>query len=492
MAKRTKNNESNPWTSRLQEDILSHISAFIAAPDDFISLLEAIGPDKLQGSFRSIWELGLHMDLADLWPSLRITGGLSSGQLDILKHYVTFYSIVRVDELVKLEWLKKHMRPETELHCTIHRVPPADYYHELSNFRVTRMWITVHCSEDVELLLSSLKELMEHLTALVLHPLFNLRNLDRILYHVSQSKQLTEFECWKSAGQNHRFFITDQMVQDVVEWFRRQPVRVFRINYWEIEVDDPSLKQLLYETIYNCPTLDTFECSKCNQSGIDFTSCSPQMRSLQIRRSMDPSTFEDFVDCLPRSKVMNFKWIPTFSHYCFIDKIHSYSAGMQRLFEALPLTSIRKLEVSNSHCESALWHLWAPLLASSRLKSLTLRKNWLSNEEAILIVQAIKNNNTIEELDLSMNSFSFDVAWTLIECATDPQRPIKMKMIGVVTECILHQNIEILKEFATKRNIQICLIEKGQDCPDDNEDHDDSHDNYFLRRERIFDDNNIG
>ncbi|KAG9399891.1 hypothetical protein AC1031_011312 [Aphanomyces cochlioides] len=258
----------------------------------------------------------------------------------------------------------------------------------------------------------------------------------------------------------------------------------------EIEVDDLSLKQLLHETIYNCPTLDTFECSKCDQRGIDFTSCSPQMRSLQIRRSMDPSTFKDFVNCLPRSKVMNFKWIPTFSHYSFIDNINYYNAGMQRLFEVLPLTSIRKLEVSNSHCETALWHRWALLLTSSRLKSLTLRNNWLNREDAILIIQAIKNNNTIEELDLSMNSFGFDVAWTLIESATDPQRPIKMKMIGVVTEYILHQNIETLKEFATKlpsAMFKHFKIEKGQDGPDDIEDHDDSHDDYFLRREEMID-----
>ncbi|KAG9399888.1 hypothetical protein AC1031_011309 [Aphanomyces cochlioides] len=106
--------------------------------------------------------------------------------------------------------------------------------------------------------------------------------------------------------------LTKATVKNVVKWFRKQPVRVFRIHHWGVDADDDQDvgAQELCETIFNCPTYDTLAFVNCYLNGIDFANCTFQMRSLEIRGGMDGQTSKSLLNHLAGSRVTQFKWVP--------------------------------------------------------------------------------------------------------------------------------------------------------------------------------------
>ncbi|CAK4937282.1 unnamed protein product [Aphanomyces euteiches] len=457
MAKRSRReDETGRRKTRLQDDIMPIIATYIAEPDDFFSFLEAIGPTNLNGPLKSIWNADFEIDRYELWPSLYITNSLSDSQLKSLEDCVSYYSTVRVPEttcLGSLKWLKKHVHRKTQIHWVVYRSSISYPYHEMTNFRVTRLEILLHCTQDVERLAAILPTLLEHLVALILLGGFDKSNLDKILSHVAESKQLTEFECWKMGDHKYNITVRDSMVRNVLKWLSRQPVRVFRIKNWDVSADDYCLKQEFYETIFNCPTIDTLACSHCNLNGVDFTKCLFPMRALQIKRGMDPRMSKVLLSQLVQSKVTHLKWSPDFaSHYG--DYHSDYFSAMQFFFQTLPTTSIKSLDLSHHRCNYFEWKVLAPLLKSSRIKTLKLRLNTLDSGSADLIAQAIKDNRTISEIDLCSNDFDYEAAMTLIECATDSSRPVRMKSINVGRNCMSEIQYDKLKILAAQHNLQ--------------------------------------
>ncbi|CAK4666198.1 unnamed protein product [Aphanomyces euteiches] len=221
MAKRSRReDETGRRKTRLQDDIMPIIATYIAEPDDFFSFLEAIGPTNLNGPLKSIWNADFEIDRYELWPSLYITNSLSDSQLKSLEDCVSYYSTVRVPEttcLGSLKWLKKHVHRKTQIHWVVYRSSISYPYHEMTNFRVTRLEILLHCTQDVERLAAILPTLLEHLVALILLGGFDKSNLDKILSHVAESKQLTEFECWKMGDHKYNITVRDSMVRNVLK-----------------------------------------------------------------------------------------------------------------------------------------------------------------------------------------------------------------------------------------------------------------------------------
>ncbi|KAF0731400.1 hypothetical protein Ae201684P_006729 [Aphanomyces euteiches] len=383
------------------------------------------------------------MDRSDLWPLLHIDTSMHI-PFEALEPCMTYYSIIHIEETYNLEWLKKHLDSKTEVHRTLSNEWRPPRWIDLKLFFVTR------------LLLSK---------ALVLRLDYYLIDLEKVLALVADSKQLIELDCWKVPCRGLNFYIRDAMAHDILKWFNQQPVRVFRIKRWNFQVDEQGLRRKVFDTIFNCPTMDTLACSNCDLNGLVFTSCSFPMRSLKLSCCMDIRIFEAFVRQLAGSKLVHFKWAS------------EYNSGTQPLFQVLPHTSIKTLEISRTKHNFSEWKLLAQFLPSCRLESLTLRNCGLTNQIVISIAKAIKKNHTISELDLSSNRFEFNAARTLIKCTTDPNRFVQMKLIALGGNIITRQQIEVLKVLAVRRCIQTLETEDESDDEESySEDNDDSND----------------
>ncbi|KAG9399886.1 hypothetical protein AC1031_011307 [Aphanomyces cochlioides] len=180
---------------------------------------------------------------------------------------------------------------------------------------------------------------------------------------------------------------------------------------------------------------------------------------------MNPETFDAFVKQLVKSN--------------WTSDGKDYTAGIQSLFQALPTTAITALDLPRNQMSLTQWKSLAHLLRESRLESLKLPFCALTNKKAILIAQAIKNNNTIKAVDLRSNEFGYEAARTLIECATDSMRTVQMEVIEIGGNPISCNEMENLQIFAAKRDVRtfIALVNE------ENSYHDDGNEGYtFVRR----------
>ncbi|KAG9399926.1 hypothetical protein AC1031_011391 [Aphanomyces cochlioides] len=397
------------------QDLVPHIASFIEAPDDFFSFLEAVGPPDIPVALKCIWQLGLQMDRSDLWPLLHIDTSMDI-PFEAQEPCMTYYSIIHIEETDNLERLKKHLDSKTEVHWTLSEWTTLRWI-DFKLFFVRRLCIDIDCrADDEKMLLDVLTELLVHLKALVLCLIYHLYNLEKVLALVADSKQLIELECWKVACRGLKFCIRDTMAHDILKWFNKQPVRVFRVNRGSFKLMNKA-------------------CDK---------SFSTQYLIVQ-------------------------RWIHL--HWA-----SEYNTGTQQLFEVLPHTLIRTLEISSTKLNFSEWQLLAQFLPSCRLESLTLRNCELTNQYVISIAQAIKNNCTITELDLSSNRFEFNAARTLIEFTTDPNRFVHMKLIALGGNFITRQQIEVLKVLAVQHCIQTLQTEDESDDGSYSEVYDDSDD----------------
>ncbi|KAG9399890.1 hypothetical protein AC1031_011311 [Aphanomyces cochlioides] len=433
MSKKSKqeSRQSSRPAIKLQDDIVPNIASFIRSPRDFFSFLEALSPARLQGPLKCIWELGLRMKHSTLWPTPTISYELSDFELGTLEECISYYRKVRVKEIANLEWLEMFVHPKTEILWTINYQFSSRRWDRLTDFRLTRLVLDLDFFDDEEVLVYILPDL-HHLKSLVLSFQHQLPSLATILARVAASKQLTEFELYKRDKQNYNLAITDSMVQDVLTWLRKQPVRVFRIQNWVVQ--NSTLAQTLFETMFNCPTMHRLVVYNCDLDDIDFSKCTFQMYSLEIWRGMSSVTFYEMVTHLLKSKVTKFK-----------DEL-------------------------------------APCLTSSRLKTLILRQNHLTDESAIAIAQAIQKNGTISKLDVRSNFIGHKGAHRLFESVTDPKRLVQTKWIGIGGNILLWK-FEELKELAAERNVKLLTRVPEEDVAYN--DKESNSEDYFYSDEEV-------
>ncbi|KAH9097484.1 hypothetical protein LEN26_016979 [Aphanomyces euteiches] len=409
------------------------------------------------------------MKHSTLWPTPTISYELSDIELGTLAECLSYYRKVHVEEFAYLEWLEMFVHPKTEILWTINYQFSFRRWDRLTDFRLTRLVLDLHFFDDEEVLVHVLPDL-HHLKSLVLSFQHQLPYLATILARVAASKQLTEFELYKRDKQNYNFAITDSMVQDVLTWFRKQPVRAFRIQNWVVQ--NSTLAQTLFETMFNCPTMHRLVLYNRDLDDIDFSKCTFQMHSLEIWRGMSPGTFDEMVANLLKSKVTKFKVFPL---------SREFLGGAELLFEGLSRSWLTVLDLTHNDIVSKDWTQLAPFLASSRLKTLILRRNHLTVESAIAIAQAIQKNGTISKLDVRSNIIGYKGARRLFESLTDPERQVQMKWIGIGGNIILGK-FEELKEFAAEKNVKLLTRVHEKDVAY-NEQESNSEDDFYSDEE---------
>ncbi|KAH9111879.1 hypothetical protein AeMF1_013693 [Aphanomyces euteiches] len=119
-------------------------------------------------------------------------------------------------------------------------------------------------------------------------------NLALILAFAAQSTRLNELVINIFPWTAHEL-ITAQMANDVIEWFHRQPVRVFQFSNWNLVDLDATLKQLFYQVVFTCPTLEELSIYNTKLDDVDFSGMALSMKSLTLSKCRLDPTFEEFL-----------------------------------------------------------------------------------------------------------------------------------------------------------------------------------------------------
>ncbi|CAK4069230.1 unnamed protein product [Aphanomyces euteiches] len=225
-------------TPKLHDIILSNIAEFIADPKVFFAFLQAVVPANLHEPYKSIWELQeLEINHSDLWPLLRITDKLSFSQLEKLQDCISHYPVVRVEGMGNVEWQQQHLPPTTEVHWTLPAKLPPSQWNELNSFQTSRVRMKLSRYDNDDVLVAVLSD-FPHLKALDIR-LFEFEGIESILSFAADNTQLTELELSsRFEYDDYLACLTETMVENIIKWFRRQPVRVFRVHHWGIDADD--------------------------------------------------------------------------------------------------------------------------------------------------------------------------------------------------------------------------------------------------------------
>ncbi|KAG9397789.1 hypothetical protein AC1031_016639 [Aphanomyces cochlioides] len=193
---------STPVRSLLPLDVFIKIAFYLPGAADLFAFLEALRPYNLLGP------------------------------LEHLSPIAKYYSTVAIQDLGQAAWLKKHLDPQTKIEWVVEKFPNSvsEIADEVWDLRIARVRFGFKHNS-----VSSGKEILsrlKHLTSLKVHVKHafstpeilneNHRIWDDIFKFVAQSDQLTEFEFFR---ETHA--MTASSLVQLIEWFRRQPVRVF-------------------------------------------------------------------------------------------------------------------------------------------------------------------------------------------------------------------------------------------------------------------------
>ncbi|KAG9405917.1 hypothetical protein AC1031_003834 [Aphanomyces cochlioides] len=435
---------------RCPADVVMMIGSYIAKPKHLFTYLEALRPANLLGPLEHLWQLGLVKKHSDVWPSLVLWNddvAFDSNVLTSLQAFAKYYKVVEVHDIDNLQYLNpQYFDPSTEWHMYSNTTRMIDTWQEWTSFRVTR-WQWTLCRNALDLARSSFLAALPQLSYLSSLSLMVQGStlLDAVLAFASNSRELIELrlDCFLT----QRLSVTTEMLQNVIRWFERKPVRMFKFSSWNTRPTDPAVRQTFYRVVFGCPTLDELVCLWTDLNDMDFTNLQLHMRSLVLHRcNLGSDNLSALSDRLPGS---------TMTHLAVKALENDNFSGLERLLQVLPSSSIKDLDLSGSYIEQAAWFSLAPLLSSCRLESLVLVNTSLFSDQIELIARAIQDNGTISRLDCSKNPLDVQGARCLIESTTHSTRPIHMRLLYLIDSFnIPHSGRDELKQLADQRGLK--------------------------------------
>ncbi|KAG9397875.1 hypothetical protein AC1031_016530 [Aphanomyces cochlioides] len=468
---------STPVRSLLPLDVFIKIAFYLPGAADLFAFLEALRPYNLLGPLEHLslnfgfcrrpnkcrclssrptlqslqrpcfhvfhvthlYKLGSRRDhWIYLWPRLVIPRSFNSWSTSY-EAIAKYYSTVAIQDLGQAAWLKKHLDPQTKIEWVVEKFPNSvsEIADEVWDLRIARVRFGFKHNS-----VSSGKEILsrlKHLTSLKVHVKHafstpeilneNHRIWDDIFKFVAQSDQLTEFEFFR---ETHA--MTASSLVQLIEWFRRQPVRVFECKAGTWDQINKSLNQSFYEAIFNCPTLDKLVLSNCDFHGLDFSRLKFSKRSLQLGYCSIGSEFIiSLASRLEISKITQFK-------LCVCRDISIDSI----VYLYLTLTDI-SFNIEN------LIKL-AQLVENCALETLSLHTILSSRSFVESLVTAIQSNQTIHDLELSLPGITVEEMRLLIQSVCHPRRRVKRKRLRlrIPKDDEEEHLVKSLKDFAVE------------------------------------------
>ncbi|KAF0740083.1 hypothetical protein Ae201684P_016089 [Aphanomyces euteiches] len=431
-------------------EVVLRTAFFIEDPSDVFAFLDALRPLNVLGPLEYLWQLGLIKKHSEIWPALTLTLEDNAVQVTSRRSYRRFamyYSVVRVDHVAPLRWLKSsEFNPHAQWHLSLHNTKSLALWHEwIGRRRITLLDMSKSSRAANQDNLSDILPRLTDLTALKLHVVTS-SAMASLLSIAVQSEHLVQLELEYDEAINRRedrIEISSSMASNAMQWLKTHRVQVLKLSRWHVE--DRALKQELYRSIFTCPTLDTLVCDKVCLTDVDFSHFTLSMRSLTLRAcSLSAQQAEALAGRLVGSPVVHLA----------VERLYANTLpALTELFRLLRLTSIEVLDISM--CYFYAWHLLTPHLRLSPLRTLIARNVDLSVDAVQVIASAIQANETIDAVDVSDNNIRFDGVRALIEAATHPDRPERMKWLQCFNCGIDETELKQLQELAARHSAEL-------------------------------------
>ncbi|KAG9411858.1 hypothetical protein AC1031_017491 [Aphanomyces cochlioides] len=421
-------------------EVVLRTAFFIEDPSDVFAFLDALRPLNVLGPLEHLWQLGLIKKHSEIWPALTLMLEDDAVQVTSrrsFRRFAKYYSVVRVDHLKSSEF-----NPHAQWHLSLHDTKSLALWHEwIGRRRITQLDMSKPSRAANQDNLSDMLPRLTDLTALKLHVV-----MASLLSIAVQSEYLVQLELEYDEAINRRedrIEISSSMASNVMQWLETHRVQVLKVSRWH--VDDRALKQELYRSIFTCPTLDTLVCDEVSLTDVDFSHFTLSMRSLTLRAcSLSAQQVEALAGRLVGSPVVHLA----------VERLYANTLpALTELFRLLRLTSIEVLDISTCYFYS--WQLLTPHLRLSPLRTLIARNVDLSVDAAQVIASAIQANETIDAVDVSDNNIRFDGVRALIEAATHPYRPVRMKWLQCFNCGIDKTELKELQELAARHSVEL-------------------------------------
>ncbi|KAG9397791.1 hypothetical protein AC1031_016641 [Aphanomyces cochlioides] len=397
-----------PACSMLPMDVVMKIAFAIPDADDLFAFLEVLSPLNNLGPLEDLYQLSKSNDHEDLWPTLCLGPSTPDTSCRSSFEAITkLYLHVAVEDTCDAQWLLEHLNSIATVEWTINTLSAIkelpDGWFDLP---ITRL--IVNCGYDTTTGWKDLLERLSHLTSLAVH---NGGDVDDIFEFLATSNQIREFQI-----ANEFLDMTGSNQINLTKWFLNQPVRVFECTSggWPYRGD------AIYRAMFNCPTLDRLMLSSWDLSDVDFTHLTFEMQTLELHNSFwDSNLLKSLASRLEGSKVIHLQLHGNLDDTNFV--------GIESLLQVLPKTRIKSLDLTSLSLSDANWCKFAHRIEKCTLDKLLLRVlNW-SSTVAGNLANAIRNNQTIYELDLDSRNLSTHDLRLLIESVAHPHRSVRRK-----------------------------------------------------------------
>ncbi|CAK4195745.1 unnamed protein product [Aphanomyces euteiches] len=392
----------------LPVEAVLNIACYIASPTDLFAFLEALRPHNLLGPLEHLWQLGLTFDHCELWPELTISASDPPEYTASVKEIIKYYPLIYIIDMHDLEWISKYVSPTTlqEWYFTT-ALPTDEFWSIWSQFRISRVYITTNTriGDRAHSLPESFQSALPNLHYLQsLEVRGAIQSIDAILAFAATSSYLIDLkfaDAWSTITTD----VTPRMLRDLLQWFRRQRVQAFMFSNWSWNVNDVALKNSFYDAMFSWSTLDKLVCTSVDLSDVDFSNKALNLSSL----------------C--------FGWCGLHSDQIFA--IANQLAGF----------------------EMSTWSRLATLLSKFRVQNFIMKSQALPDGAAQLIAQAIRDNDTIRELDVTNCNIDVQGIASLIESGTHPERGAQLSSIKYSNYSFTTIELAALRSLATERGI---------------------------------------
>ncbi|KAG9409504.1 hypothetical protein AC1031_019767 [Aphanomyces cochlioides] len=432
----------------LPVEAVLNIACYIASPTDLFAFLEALRPHNLLGPLEHLWQLGLTFDHSELWPELTISSSDPPEYTASVKEIIKYYPLIYIIDMHDLEWISNYVSSTTlqEWYFTT-ALPTDEFWSSWSQFRISRVYITTNTrigdrAHSVPEGFQSALPNLHYLQSLEVRGA--IQSIDAILAFAATSSYLIDLK-FADAWSTITTVVTPRMLRDLLQWFRRQRVQAFGFSNWAWNVNDVALKNSFYDAIFNWSTLDKLVCTSVDLSDVDFSNKALNLSSLSLGWC---ELHSDQVFAIANQLVGS-----KMTHFSLSGYYDANVDGVAHLFEKLPETSIQAFELSACRFEMSTWGRLATLLSKFRVQNLIMKSQALPDGAAQLIAQAIRDNNTIRELDVTNCNFDVQGIASLIESGTHPERGALLSSIKYSNYTFTTIELAALRSLATERGI---------------------------------------
>ncbi|KAG9397846.1 hypothetical protein AC1031_016556 [Aphanomyces cochlioides] len=347
---------SPPSCSFLPADILVKVAIFIADAEDLFAFLEALHRFNILGPLEQIYKLGAKQKHANLWPSLRIeTRSRNSRRRHSYEAIARYFPKVVVKDVEDIEWLKKLQIEKIELILT-------DKWPLVGDWTSLPIRTLIQSRKaDIHKGWTNILPQLQHLISLQVATK-DTGAINDVCAFAAQSRTLVELAMICDHGS-----MTFSAVDHLVEWFNRQPVRLFAYRgYGYLSSGHDTQNRKLFHAIFDCPTLEILTLTGFNLRHMDFDHVTLFIKSLTLHICNGTNDYVTrLARCLVGSKLTHLSLKKSSKYNHDATAIHS-------LFRILPRTSIKHLEMHDYSVRSTHLCKLTPLIALCTLESLAL------------------------------------------------------------------------------------------------------------------------